>query len=168
VNDHTDVWFIGYTPRYATGVWMGNPERKESLGSGMTGGGGALPFFNGFMNAFLKDKPVEKFPEPPPIPSEIKTLMERNKREELEKLAKAEKESIRSGAVLTKSPSTSDTVTTETTTSPTEEGVKTVTPGDDPPPLRPPVQQPPPRRDPDPPPAEKPEGSKPKGKKGDN
>jgi penicillin-binding protein 1A len=23
VNDHTDVWFIGYTPTYVTGVWMG-------------------------------------------------------------------------------------------------------------------------------------------------
>ena len=33
VNDHTDVWFIGYTPTYATGVWMGNPEKKENLGS---------------------------------------------------------------------------------------------------------------------------------------
>ncbi len=41
VNDHTDVWFIGYTPTYATGIWMGNPLRKESLGSGMTGGHGA-------------------------------------------------------------------------------------------------------------------------------
>src|SRR5688572_18729280 len=32
VNDHTDVWFIGYTPVYVTGVWMGNPLRKEPLG----------------------------------------------------------------------------------------------------------------------------------------
>src|SRR5918993_649226 len=70
VNDHTDVWFIGYTPSYVTGVWMGYPERKESLGAGMTGGGGALPFFNGFMNAFMKGRPVEKFPEPPPMPAE--------------------------------------------------------------------------------------------------
>ena len=31
VNDYTDVWFIGYTPTYTTGVWMGNPKRKESL-----------------------------------------------------------------------------------------------------------------------------------------
>ena len=29
VNDHTDVWFIGYTPTYVTGVWMGNPLRKK-------------------------------------------------------------------------------------------------------------------------------------------
>ena len=42
VNDHTDVWFIGYTPTYVTGVWMGYPGRKKSLGNGMTGGVGAL------------------------------------------------------------------------------------------------------------------------------
>jgi membrane carboxypeptidase/penicillin-binding protein len=77
---------------------MGNPERKESLGRGMTGGGGALPFFNAFMNAFMKDKPKESFPAVPPIPAEIRTLMERNKREELEKLEKAEQAAIKSGA----------------------------------------------------------------------
>ncbi|HMS10525.1 MAG TPA: penicillin-binding transpeptidase domain-containing protein, partial [Pyrinomonadaceae bacterium] len=55
VNKHTDVWFIGYTPTYVTGVWMGNPLRKESLGRGQTGGGTALPIFNAFMNPFMKD-----------------------------------------------------------------------------------------------------------------
>jgi len=44
VNDHTDVWFIGYSPTYVTGVWMGYPGRKKNLGTGMTGGVGALPF----------------------------------------------------------------------------------------------------------------------------
>ena len=28
VNDHTDVWFIGYTPTYVTGVWMGNNRKR--------------------------------------------------------------------------------------------------------------------------------------------
>ena len=54
VNDHTDVWFIGYTPTYVTGVWMGYPGKKKDLGSGMTGGVGALPFFVDFMKDFLK------------------------------------------------------------------------------------------------------------------
>ena len=52
---------------------------------------GALPFFNAFMVPFMKGRPIEKFPETPPMPSEIKALMERNKREELEKLEKAER-----------------------------------------------------------------------------
>jgi penicillin-binding protein 1A len=85
VNDHTDVWFIGYTPTYVTGVWMGNPERKESLGRGMTGGGGAVPYFSAFMNAFMKDKPRETFPKAPPMPADIKSLNEQRHREELEK-----------------------------------------------------------------------------------
>ena len=65
VNDHTDVWFIGYTPTYVTGIWMGNPLRKENLGSGMTGGHGAMPYFNAFMIPFMKDKPRDSFPAPP-------------------------------------------------------------------------------------------------------
>jgi penicillin-binding protein 1A len=99
VNNHTDVWFIGYTPRYATGIWIGNPARKESLGRGITGGGLAVPYFNGFMNAYLKDKPKESFPAVPSMPAEIRALMERNKREEREKLARAELLAARTGAV---------------------------------------------------------------------
>jgi penicillin-binding protein 1A len=90
VNSQTDVWFIGYTPTYVTGVWMGNPLRKESLGAGMTGGRGALPFFNEFMSQYMKDKPKDKFFETPPIPADIKALIEQRKREEMEKLEKAE------------------------------------------------------------------------------
>ena len=90
VNDHTDVWFIGYTPTWVTGVWMGNPEKKENLGSYMTGGHGALPYFNAFMDVFMKGKPKESFNQPPPIPADIKALIARNKREELEKLEEAE------------------------------------------------------------------------------
>ena len=85
VNDHTDVWFLGYTATYVTGIWMGNPLKKENLGNSMTGGHGALPYFNDFMNVFMKGKPVEKFPEPPPMPVDIKREAEIRKREELEK-----------------------------------------------------------------------------------
>ncbi len=100
VNDHTDVWFIGFTPTYVTGVWMGNPERKESLGANMTGGHGALPFFNSFMNVFMKDKPKDSFPKPPPMPSEIKALAEQRKREEQEKLEKAAQEGEKLGVFV--------------------------------------------------------------------
>jgi penicillin-binding protein 1A len=86
VNDHTDVWFVGYTPTYVTGVWMGNPTKKENLGSGMTGGHGALPYFNAFMGEFMKDKPKDKFYEVPPMTADIKALAEQRKRDELEKL----------------------------------------------------------------------------------
>lgn len=100
VNDHTDVWFIGYTPTYVTGVWMGNPERKSNLGRGMTGGHGAVPYFNGFMIPFMKDKPRENFPATPSMPSEMKDLIAMRKREELEKLEKADAEGRKLGNIV--------------------------------------------------------------------
>ena len=104
VNDHTDVWFIGYTPTWVTGVWMGNPERKENLGGYMTGGHGALPYFNAFMSVFMKGKPIEHFEEPPPIPSDVKALIARNKREELEKLEEAELAGRKTGVTFETGP----------------------------------------------------------------
>ncbi len=101
VNDHTDVWFVGFTPSYATGVWMGNPLRKENLGRGMTGGGGALPYFNAFMIPFMKDKERETFPAPPPMPADIKRASEIRKREELEKLEEADLRGHQTGIAFT-------------------------------------------------------------------
>jgi penicillin-binding protein 1A len=84
VNDHTDVWFIGYTPTYVTGVWMGYPGRKKPLGNDMTGGHGALPFFVAFMKDFLKDKPKEDFEKPPAQPEDMKELQKQRQREMME------------------------------------------------------------------------------------
>ena len=81
VNDHTDVWFIGFTPTYVTGVWMGYPGKKKDLGSGMTGGVGALPFFVDFMKDFLKDKPKENFDKAPSMPEDMKELFRQRQRE---------------------------------------------------------------------------------------
>jgi len=81
VNDHTDVWFLGYTPTYVTGVWMGYPGRKKNLGNGMTGGGGALPYFVDFMRDFLKDKPKEDFPKAPSMPEDMKEMYKQRQRE---------------------------------------------------------------------------------------
>jgi penicillin-binding protein 1A len=81
VNDHTDVWFIGYTPTYVTGVWLGYPGMKKNLGSDMTGGHGALPIWIDFMKDFLKDKPKEKFEDPPKMPEDIRELYLQRQRE---------------------------------------------------------------------------------------
>lgn len=81
VNDHTDVWFIGYTPTYVTGVWMGYPSKKKPLGNDMTGGVGALPFFVDFMKDFLKDKPKETFDKAPSMPEDMKELFRQRQRE---------------------------------------------------------------------------------------
>jgi len=81
VNDHTDVWFIGYTPTYVTGVWMGYPGKKKPLGNDMTGAHGALPMFVDFMKTFLKDKPKEEFPKAPNMPEDMKELFRQRQRE---------------------------------------------------------------------------------------
>jgi len=81
VNDHTDVWFIGYTPTYVTGVWMGYPGRKKPLGEEMTGAHGALPFFIDFMRDFLKDKPKEDFPKAPSMPEDMREMFKQRQRE---------------------------------------------------------------------------------------
>jgi penicillin-binding protein 1A len=81
VNDHTDVWFIGYTPTYVTGVWMGYPGKKKPLGNDMTGGHGALPFFIDFMKDFLKDKPKEDFDKAPSMPEDMRELFKQRQRE---------------------------------------------------------------------------------------
>jgi penicillin-binding protein 1A len=81
VNDHTDVWFIGYTPTYVTGVWMGYPGRKKPLGNDMTGGHGALPMFISFMKDFLKGKPKEDFGKAPGMPEDMKELFKQRQRE---------------------------------------------------------------------------------------
>src|SRR6266576_849670 len=81
VNDHTDVWFIGYTPTYVTGVWMGYPGKKKPLGNDMTGAHGALPMFIDFMKTYLKDKPKEDFPKSPEMPEDMKELFRQRQRE---------------------------------------------------------------------------------------
>ena len=140
-------------------------EQETVLQLEMTGGHGALPYFNAFMSAFMKGKPILRFPEPPPMPAEVRSLMERNKREELEKLEKAEQAGIRSGA-LTKPTPSADAPATDLPPGDTGDTTKPAVP-DNPPALRPPAeQQKPPARKAEPS-EEKPEGTKPKGKKGD-
>jgi penicillin-binding protein 1A len=71
VNDFTDAWFIGFTPSYAAGVWIGYPGQKRSLGNREAGGVAALPMWMGFMEKFLKDRPNDKFPKSPPPDKEV-------------------------------------------------------------------------------------------------
>jgi penicillin-binding protein 1A len=63
VNDFTDAWFIGYTPTYTAGVWIGYPGLKKTLGNKEAGSVAALPMWMHFMERFLKDKPNDQFPK---------------------------------------------------------------------------------------------------------
>jgi penicillin-binding protein 1A len=65
-NDHTDAWFVGYSPELATGVWVGF-DQNRLLGRGETGGRAALPIWLEFMRAALASLPVRDFEAPPGI-----------------------------------------------------------------------------------------------------
>lgn len=63
-NDARDVWFIGLTPDYAIGVWVGYDDNR-SLGKGETGGGTAVPIFIDVMNGMAQ--PAKPFTKPPHV-----------------------------------------------------------------------------------------------------
>jgi penicillin-binding protein 1A len=44
----SDAWFVGYTPRFSTAVWVGHPQSRESTGYG---GPTAGPIWRSFMEA---------------------------------------------------------------------------------------------------------------------
>jgi penicillin-binding protein 1A len=88
-NNLFDAWFVGYTPRYITGTWVGFDE-EGSLGKSETGSRAASPIWLGFMQRILEDKPVRVFQVPEgvvfskidaetgllPIPESPKTIFE--------------------------------------------------------------------------------------------
>src|SRR5205085_11218461 len=118
VNDHTDVWFLGYTPTYVTGVWMGYPGKKKNLGNEMTGAHGALPFFIDYMKDFLKDKPKEDFPKAPAIPEDMKEMYKQRQRELQLERAQMEPEASPSPGNENTAPSAITTPKLEDTTLP--------------------------------------------------
>ncbi|MBW2660420.1 MAG: PBP1A family penicillin-binding protein [Deltaproteobacteria bacterium] len=88
-NNLNDAWFVGYTPGYITGVWVGF-DNESSLGKSETGSRAASPIWLDFMKRILKDKPVRIFNVPEgvvfskidaetgllPIPESKKTIFE--------------------------------------------------------------------------------------------
>jgi penicillin-binding protein 1A len=62
-NDYSNAWFIGFTPRLATGVWVGY-DRPRSLGKDETGSRVAVPIWTAYMAKVLGDSPKEDFPIP--------------------------------------------------------------------------------------------------------
>ena len=62
-NDAKDVWFVGFSPDLAVGVFLGYDQPK-SLGNAATAGQYAAPVFRDFMQMALKDKPATPFRVP--------------------------------------------------------------------------------------------------------
>lgn len=62
-NNLFDAWFMGYTPRYTTGVWVGFDQEKP-LGKMETGSRAASPIWLGYMQKALEGKSVRTFNVP--------------------------------------------------------------------------------------------------------
>jgi 1A family penicillin-binding protein len=60
-NDSRDAWTIGYTPKYAVGVWVGN-NNNEAMASG--GSDMAGPIWRNTFNKLLAGQQNEAFPVP--------------------------------------------------------------------------------------------------------
>ena len=64
VDDNTDAWFIGFDPDITVGVWIGNDDKRKSLGTSEQGSLAALPMWMEFMQAYIagrddKDDPPD-------------------------------------------------------------------------------------------------------------
>ena len=84
-----DAWFVGYTPRFITGVWAGY-DQERAMGVGEGGARTASPIWLDFMEHVMKNEPVRVFQVPEgvvfakidaktgllPIPESEKTIFE--------------------------------------------------------------------------------------------
>lgn len=65
-NEFRDAWFIGFTPSFVSGVWVGHDDFK-TLGNGEAGAAAALPIWIDTMKEVLAGTPVEEFESPPGV-----------------------------------------------------------------------------------------------------
>ena len=66
-NDFTDAWYIGFTPQITTGVWVGNDDKRISLGKAETGARAALPIWLEYMQQAVQATPIQDFPNVVPL-----------------------------------------------------------------------------------------------------
>ncbi len=67
-NDQHDTWFMGFTPDVATGAWVGF-DNPRPLGRGEFGSVTALPIWQEYMEAALRDRPERLMAQPSGIVS---------------------------------------------------------------------------------------------------
>ena len=63
-NNYVDAWFLGYTPKLLTGVWVGK-DNDEPLGANETGSRTAIPIWLEYTKAALANTPIYNFPVSP-------------------------------------------------------------------------------------------------------
>ncbi len=62
-DEHSDAWFLGFSTRICTGVWVGLDEKK-TIFRGADGAKAALPIWVDFMRVALSTTPKEEFKAP--------------------------------------------------------------------------------------------------------
>jgi penicillin-binding protein 1A len=67
-NDYHDAWFVGFTPRLATGVWIGYDQPRTIIGGGYASVL-AVPVWGRFMTAATRKDRPEWFSQPATITS---------------------------------------------------------------------------------------------------
>jgi 1A family penicillin-binding protein len=62
-NDYDDAWFVGYTPKLVTGVWIGFDQPKTIIAGGYAGDV-AVPMWGQFMKTATSGAAAASFPQP--------------------------------------------------------------------------------------------------------
>ena len=62
-NDYHDAWFVGYTPKLVTGVWVGYDQPKTIISNGYAAEL-AVPMWSRFMRVATKGDPADWFAQP--------------------------------------------------------------------------------------------------------
>ena len=63
VDNFTDAWFVGFTPRLVSSVWVGHPKDPYPLGPNAQGGAIAAPIWGAYMKS-ARGKFCGEFPKP--------------------------------------------------------------------------------------------------------
>lgn len=69
-EDARDLWFIGFVPQMAAGVWLGNDDNTPTWSYSST----AAEVWHNFMTIVVKGMPVEKFAELPKLDNRKGTI----------------------------------------------------------------------------------------------
>jgi len=67
-NDYNDAWFVGFTPKLVTGVWIGFDQPKTIIRNGYAGEI-AVPLWGSFMKVATKEDKPEWFARPASVTS---------------------------------------------------------------------------------------------------
>lgn len=65
-NEYRDAWFVGFTPRLVTGVWIGFDQPQTIMGGGYAAEV-AVPLWSGFMKKATSGDPSEWYTPPPGV-----------------------------------------------------------------------------------------------------